>query len=286
MIYIYNSTLEVCGMGDLERWAAQSRLWNLCKRVGIAPAISTFYWHAILAVHLWSVPVTIGGVVVKFATDSRTEYSRVTSLVGEQAVIESLLDDVRKSDVVYDVGANIGTHTCFVGKRLESGLVVAFEPMPTNVARLRLNLSANIPVSRWNIAEIALSDEDGPGSLAIQGHNYGEGKHALSKDGELEIDVSRGETLIEEGRYPAPDILKIDVEGAELQVLEGFGERLADIRVVYAELHHSLSAEYGTSTKEIEEYLRDHGFGVERLGERWDAYHIRATQLHSNDSKC
>lgn len=272
-------------MRDLERWAAQTHLWYLCKLVGIAPVISTLYWHVKLTVHLWSVPVTIGGMTVKFATDSRAEYSRVTSLVGEQAVIESLLDDVRESDVVYDIGANIGTHTCFVGKRLESGLVVAFEPMPTNSARLRLNLSANIPVSRWNIAEIALSDEGGPGSLAIKGHNYGEGKHALSKDGELEIDVFRGETLIEEGRYPTPDILKIDVEGAELQVLEGLGERLADVRVVYAELHHNLSAEYGTSTEEIEEYLRDHGFGVERLSERSDAYHIRATQSHSQRSQ-
>ncbi|MFH5802302.1 FkbM family methyltransferase [Haladaptatus sp. CMAA 1911] len=220
-------------------------------------------------------------MAVEFSTDSRTEYSRVTSLVGEQAVIESLLDDVRESDVVYDIGANIGTHTCFVGKCLESGLVIAFEPMPTNTARLRLNLSANIPVSQWNVAEVALSDEDGFGLLAIKGHNYGEGKHALSQDGELEIEVFRGETLIEEGRYPAPDILKIDVEGAELQVLKGFGERLADVRVVYVELHHNLSAEYGTSTEEIEEYLRDHGFRIERLSERSDAYHIRAVQFHS-----
>lgn len=281
MIYIYNSTLEVCSMGDLERWAAQSRLWNLCKQVGIAPTISTLYWHAILAVHLWSVSVTIRGITVEFATDSRTEYSRVTSLVGEQDVIESLLDDVRESDVVYDIGANIGTHTCFVGKRLESGLVVSFEPMPTNAARLRLNLSANVPVNRWQVTELALSNEDCSGMLAVKSQNYGEGKHALSKDGELEIDVFRGETLIEEGRYPAPDILKIDVEGAELQVLEGFGERLADVRIVYAELHHNLSAEYGTSTEEIEGFLRDHGFEVERLSERSDAYHIRAIQSQS-----
>ncbi|WP_231189760.1 FkbM family methyltransferase [Haladaptatus sp. DYF46] len=265
-------------MRDLERWAAQSRLWDLCKRAGIAPAISTLYWHAILAVHLWSVPVTIGGTTVEFATDSRTEYSRVTSLVGEQTVIESLLDDVRESDVVYDIGANIGTHTCFVGKRLESGLVVAFEPMPTNAVRLRQNLSANVPVSRWNVAEVALSDEDGSGALAVKGHSYGEGKHALSVDGELDIDVCRGKTVVESGQYPAPDILKIDVEGAELRVLRGFDDVLSEVRVVYAELHHELSADYDTTTAEIEAFLRDHGFEVECLSERSDAYHIRAVR--------
>ncbi|WP_049972913.1 FkbM family methyltransferase [Haladaptatus cibarius] len=265
-------------MLDLERRAARSHLWNFCKRVGIAPVLATGYWHTKLALHLWSASVTVGGYTAEFAADTRTEYQRATSLVGERAVVESLLSDVQESDVLYDIGANIGTHTCFAGKRLESGTVVAFEPMPTNSVRLRHNLSANLPTSRWQVAELALSNEDGSGTLAVESENYGEGRHALSADGELEIDVVRGETLIEEGRYPAPDILKIDVEGAELQVLEGFDDRLADVRLVYAELHHNLSAEYGTSTEEIEAYLRDYGFEVERLGERPDAYHIRAVK--------
>ncbi|MFB9809000.1 FkbM family methyltransferase [Haladaptatus pallidirubidus] len=220
--------------------------------------------------------MSIGDHTATFATDTRTEYQRVNSLVGELPVIEALLTDVRESDVVFDIGANIGTHTCFVGKSLESGRVIAFEPMPMNAARLRHNLSANLPASKWEVAEFALSNEDGSGTLAVKGQRYGEGKHSLSSDGELKIDVFRGETLIEEDRYPAPDILKIDVEGAELQVLKGFGERLSDVRVIYVELHHDLSVEYGTSTAEIETYLRDHGFEIDRLNDRTDAYHIRA----------
>ncbi len=265
-------------MPDLERRAARSHLWNFCKQVGVAPVLATIYWHVKLALHLWSASVTVGGYTVEFGADTRTEYHRATSLVGERAVVESLLRDVRESDIVYDVGANIGTHTCFVGKRLRSGTVIAFEPMPRNVVRLRHNLSANVPAGRWEVAEFALSNENGSGTLAVESQNYGEGKHALSADGELEIDVFRGETLVEDGTFPLPDVLKIDVEGAELQVLEGFGERLSDIRAVYAELHHELSADYGTSTENIETYLRDHGFEVERLSERSDAYHIRAVQ--------
>ncbi|SIR77218.1 methyltransferase, FkbM family [Haladaptatus litoreus] len=263
-------------MVDLEHRATRSYLWNFCKRVGVAPVIATLYWHTKLALHFWSTTVTIGCHTVKFATDTRTEYQRATSLVGEQTVIESLLTDVRDSDIVFDIGANIGTHTCFVGKSLRSGRVIAFEPMPTNAIRLRHNLSMNLPASRWEVAELALSNEEGSGTLAVEGKRYGEGKHALSSDGELTVDVSRGESLIEEGRYPAPDILKIDVEGAELRVLEGFGEQLSNVRVIYVELHYDLSAEYGTSTAEIETYLRDYGFEIERLSDRSDAYHIRA----------
>ncbi|WP_458210699.1 FkbM family methyltransferase [Haladaptatus sp. NG-SE-30] len=272
-------------MPDLERLAARSRLWNLLKQAGVAPVLATFYWHVKLALHLWSASVTVGGYTVEFAADTRTEYQRVTSLVGERDVVESLLADVRESDVVYDVGANIGTHTCFVGKRLRDGMVVAFEPMPTNAVRLQHNLSANVPAGRWSIAELALSDEDGRGSLAVESQSYGEGKHALSANGELTIDVRRGETVVESGHYPKPDILKIDVEGAELKVLEGFDDVLSEIRIVYAELHHDLSTDYGTSTHEIEAYLRDHGFDIERLSERSDAYHIRAVHPSGDGPK-
>ncbi|WP_227379247.1 FkbM family methyltransferase [Haladaptatus halobius] len=265
-------------MPNLERQAARSRLWSFCKQTGIAPVLATLYWHVKLALHLWSASVSIGDYTVEFAADTRTEYQRATSLIGEREVVKSLLTDVRESDVVYDIGANIGTHTCFVGKGLREGIVVAFEPMPTNAAHLRHNLSMNVPTGRWVVAEFALSNEDGYGTLAVEGQRYGEGRHALSSNGELDIEICRGETLVESGRYPAPNILKIDVEGAELKVLQGFGDILSEVRVVYAELHHDLSAAYGTSTEEIEEYLCDHGFDVKRLNERSDAYHIRATR--------
>ncbi|WP_227357618.1 FkbM family methyltransferase [Haladaptatus salinisoli] len=263
-------------MPNLERQAARSRLWTFCKRVGIAPTLATLYWNIKLALHLWSASVSVGGYTAEFAADTRTEYQRVTSLIGERDVVKSLLEDVRESDVVYDIGANIGTHTCFVGKRLRDGVVIAFEPMPTNAAHLRQNLSMNVPAGRWVVAECALSNENGNGTLAVEGQSYGAGRHALSQHGELDIDVCRGETLIESERYPLPNIIKIDVEGAELKVLKGFGDLLSEVRVVYAELHHDLSIEYGTSTDEIEAYLCNYGFEIERLSERSDAYHIRA----------
>jgi FkbM family methyltransferase len=263
-------------MADLARRASKSRLWEVCKQAGLASHISSLYWRSKLAAKCWSASVTVGGHTVTFATDTPTEYQRVTSLVGERSVVESLLADVRPSDVVYDVGANIGTHACFVGQRLRDGLVVAFEPMPTNAVRLRHNLSTNVPSGRWQIAEFALDDEDGTGRLSVESDDFGEGKHALSTDGDLSIDVRRGASLVADGTYPPPDVVKIDVEGAELRVLRGLADQLDDVRVVYVELHHELSDAYDTSTDEIEGFLRDHGFSIERLNERSDAYHVRA----------
>ncbi|WP_327054156.1 FkbM family methyltransferase [Halomicrococcus gelatinilyticus] len=266
-------------MADLAQRASESRLWEACKRAGLASHISSLYWRSKLAANCWSASVTVGGHTVTFATDTPTEYQRATSLVGERAVVESLLADVRPSDVVYDVGANIGTHACFVGRQLRDGEVVAFEPMPTNAVRLRHNLSTNVPSGRWRVAELALDDDDGTGRLSVESDDFGEGNHALATDGDLPVDVRRGESLIDEGTYPAPDVLKVDVEGAELRVLRGLADRLDDVRVVYVELHHELSSDYDTSTAEIEAFLCDHGFSTERLNERSDAYHVRASRV-------
>ena len=150
--------------------------------------------------------------------------------------------------------------------------------MPRNTSRLRHNLSVNASASRWQVTETALSDTNKSGQLAVEGDDYGTGKHSLATDGDLNIDVRRAESLIDDGVYPPPDILKVDVEGAELCVLRGLSDYLKNVRVVYAELHHDLSASYGTSTEEIEQYLRDHGFSIQHLNERSDAYHIRAAR--------
>ena len=276
--YIYASVPDILFMSGLARRAAQSRLWAACKQAGIASHLSTLYWQSKLAANLWTASVSIGGYTATFAADTPTEYQRVTSLIGERSVIESLLTDTRPSDIVYDVGANIGTHACFVSQQLRDGTVIAFEPMPRNTSRLRHNLSVNASASRWQVTETALSDTNKSGQLAVEGDDYGTGKHSLATDGDLNIDVRRAESLIDDGVYPPPDILKVDVEGAELCVLRGLSDYLKNVRVVYAELHHDLSASYGTSTEEIEQYLRDHGFSIQHLNERSDAYHIRAAR--------
>lgn len=265
-------------MSALAKWASRSPLWRLCKHAGIAPVIARAYWQAKLALNGWSKPVTLAGHTVEFATKTDEEYERTASLAGERAVIESLLDDLRPSDVVYDVGANIGTYACFAAAELDDGIVVAYEPMPTNVSRLEQNLAVNVPPARWDIARLALADENRPGSLRVENEASGAGKHALDADGDLEIEIRRGDDLVEDGTYQAPDVLKIDVEGAELGVLKGCEGILDDVRVVYAELHRDLSRRYGTSPEAIETYLRDHGFTVEKVNERSDAYHVRATR--------
>lgn len=90
------------------------------------------------------------------------------------------------------------------------------------------------------------------------------------------VRVEPGDALIRRGRVPAPTVMKIDVEGFELDVLIGLAKSLTEpsLRFVGVEVHFALLAARGLrrAPREIEVHLRERGFWT-----RWtDASHIIA----------
>ncbi|MDS0295241.1 FkbM family methyltransferase [Halogeometricum luteum] len=245
------------------------------------------YWRARLAPSGWRHRAELDGLSAEFRMATRCEFQRATTLVGEGAVISALLSELDGDEVVWDVGANVGMYACFVLRKLTGGAVVCFEPEPSNEARLRTNLAANGPERRWRTSTLALSDRSGPGRLASERREVGAGHHYLT-DGEgesetegqvLRVDCRRGDELAG-GAFPSPDVVKIDVQGAELNVLRGMGDALDGVETAFVEVHAEKCRRYGTTAEEIEGYLRDRGFSLDSLGEpTWDrrgVYHVRA----------
>lgn len=259
--------------------AAASRLSN---RYGALGAVHRAYWRGRLTVLPEDGTVSVGGTTARFGVSTRSERRRVRHLGGERFVLEELLDGLAGTETVWDVGACVGTYACFLAQRLPEGRIVAFEPEPTNVARLRANLRANAPADRWTVTAAALSDRDGMATLDSEFVEPGGGHHHLTEaDGRVQVDVRRGESLVSEGT-PAPDVLKLDVQGAELKVLRGMGGSLSAVDRIFAELHTEKAKRYGTTTDEVEAFLADAGYSVERLGGptngRPGAYFVRASR--------
>lgn len=71
-------------------------------------------------------------------------------------------------------------------------------------------------------------------------------------------------------------MVKIDVEGAEVRVLEGFGESLSDIRTVLCEVHTDKSREFGDSPPMVERRLERAGFETVVLMEQGMDSHVLA----------
>lgn len=124
---------------------------------------------------------------------------------------------LRENSVFYDIGANAGFYTLLAGARIVSGMVVAFEPLPENVAYLRRHIELN-HLRNVRVIEAAVSDSDGASAFEPE---ITRGMGRLSEGGILRVDKVALDTLIfAQGLIP-PTHIKMDIEGEELRALFG-----------------------------------------------------------------
>ena len=142
----------------------------------------------------------------------------------EPQVVNAMVRHVRKGMVCYDVGANAGYLSLVLSKLAqEEGRVYSFEPDPKNLSALKANLRNNRR-KNMTIVEKAVSDKSGKVTFAsfdysLVGHIAHE---TTPEDASLfSVEAISLDDFVFIEKQPAPDFIKIDVEGAELQVFEG-----------------------------------------------------------------
>jgi len=167
---------------------------------------------------------------------------------------------------VYDVGANCGW---FAVRAAGAGRPVrAFEPVPATADFAERNLGrfagADTQVLRAAVgdvpgsATIHLYSSSGNNSLHERALPPG---HPLQRTGEVEVSVVRLDDLVGRDGYPAPVLIKIDVEGAELAVLRGARETLVrDRPLIVMEWAESTSRDAGHGRDAIVAELRSVGY--------------------------
>jgi FkbM family methyltransferase len=148
---------------------------------------------------------------------------------------------VRPGDVVYDIGANIGLYTRLCVSCFRAGAVVAFEPMSDNLEQLRENIILGGIGERVTVLPYALSDADdtqelqvddvssASAVLAVVSENRaseGRMRYRLPPKSESVI-CRRLDSLLADATIRPPDVMKIDIEGAEDLFLAGATECLA-----------------------------------------------------------
>jgi FkbM family methyltransferase len=148
----------------------------------------------------------------------------------------------------YDVGANFGWLSLIAARLVgPRGTVVSFEPLDENVRIVEHNIRAN-KFENVTVLPIALGNTDGParflrssqpswGMLAAMGKEPGEFV------GDTTVAVKRLDTAVREYSLPAPQVVKIDVEGGEIDVLPGAADTIATSRpLMFIELHETNAA--------------------------------------------
>jgi len=161
---------------------------------------------------------------------------------------------VKMGMTVYDIGANAGYYSLIAARRTQAG-VYAFEPFPVNHQRIVEHVKRN---RLSNITAIAAAVGATDGMAHFQsGRTLCEGR--VSGDGDLTVAALRLDTFVRS--HPVPDLVKIDVEGGEVDVLLG-GESVIQRRrpILFVATHspdldaasrHVLGS-FGYSVRELE----------------------------------
>ena len=148
--------------------------------------------------------------------DESCDFHGSMSLFGwEPFETELVKSNVKKNDIVIDVGANIGYYTLLMAKI--GAFVNSYEPAPSNFKLLQKNVYQNNFSQNVTLHNTAISNFIGTSKLYLQKNNTGGhqlGFDPFQTDNSIEVPV----TKIELDKI---DFAKIDVEGSELHVLRG-----------------------------------------------------------------
>ncbi len=185
----------------------------------------------------------------------------------EEENLEVLLSFIKEDTVFLDIGANLGFFTLQVGKRiLRRGKVYSFEPHPKLQSLLRWNVHLNGLTSTVDCFPFGLSDQNTPAKFTYPiGHLGGGAVSNLTDNADYEIVASELRRLDDVlGPDFRCDLVKIDVEGHELNVLNGMRRIVAnssEIKILFEKLSTNLGTEQA-----LEEYFDEGGFDLYQVG--------------------
>lgn len=236
----------------------------------------------------------INGYSVKINISNENEESTLEYIIeNESDLIAQMLDEIGSDEVVWDIGANIGAHSCILAEKADQ--VVSFEPYPPNLESLKKNVDLNNS-KNVKMFEIALSDKNTVENISIPettspGDQWpalvpdkisNSRKKKLQNSNLEETKVRKGDTVVE-GGMSSPNIVKIDVEGASMKVIKGMSDVLKSekCRLVYVEVHQPISNEvrpsvedFGYETHDISDKLDQFGFETTKIKERSNDFFI------------
>lgn len=192
---------------------------------------------------------------------------------GDDEMLRELVEYCGPTDTVYDIGANVGVFSLALAAGPSDRNIVAIEPAPPVVDRLRANVRLNDLEDQIHVAALGLGDQRGTRPFYLSTYSELSGYDRASAT-RWEADVAERTTAPMRRLddlatdYPAPDVLKIDVEGAGPAVLSGGRRVLREhAPAVFLETHEDGLP--GERTERARDALTAAGYTIRDRGAYW-----------------
>jgi len=214
-----------------------------------------------------------------FVVSSEKEYWMRSQLSyeAEKTTMYWIENIIKKDDVIYDVGANVGAYSLLIGKKISSkGALYSFEPESANYFSLNRNivtnnLSQKITAICMGFDEIFKIDKFYLSSLIPGSATHSVGKpesegvsfDPLHEQGIITMSIDEFVAL---AGVKFPNHLKIDVDGNEGLIVRGARKTLADERLKTLVIEISENVSQG----QVEKMIKEYGL-VEKKKEVWES---------------
>lgn len=203
---------------------------------------------------------------IKLRVNSGDEYKRLNACKKEPWTVNWIENYLCPGEVLFDIGANVGVYSLVAAKATEGkALIFAFEPAFFNFASLCYNITLNNCQNCITPFQVALYSKTSLVNFNYSALSPGSALHILGKIDESFDCVYEQPVLsysldefIEKFNLPIPNHIKLDVDGVELEIIEGASKTLSDNRL--KSLMIELNEDSDRSDETIVDLLTEKGF--------------------------
>lgn len=217
-------------------------------------------------IHKNGVFLNMVGTRTKYFWDVNDPRTAITCLaafgVYEEVESRILRRIASESSVIVDIGANVGYYTVELGKLLrKGGTLLSFEPVRETYLRLEENVGLNELGSIVKLFDLGLSNTDHQATIFLPEESGSSAAslrnlHPDEKVGSQEIKVTTLDKIFEVAQINECSLIKIDVEGGELQVIQGALNTIKKFKpIIFAELLRKWSAAFSYTPNDVLDLL-------------------------------
>lgn len=204
-----------------------------------------------------------------FTRDIGVGFPLLTTGKYEPLQTNLFLEYLHPGTTVLDVGANVGYYTVLASEKVgPKGVVFSFEPDPENFQLLKENLHLN-SCKNVQAEQKAVTNQDAEIEFTIEATNKGESAVASenSKGKRYRIPGVRIDTFLPLQKVKKLDVIKIDIEGAEIQALQGMKQTIATSNslTLFIEYNPSRIKLYGSKPDDLLKLLEGLGFTLKTI---------------------
>ncbi len=224
---------------------------------------------------------TVCGFRLDFHATDQRDRSHLRRLFStdrnELPLLENVAEELKSDDVFWDIGGYIGVYSVLASSLLPAAQICTFEPIGENVERIQNNLRLN-RAHGSTMLQVGITNETGTQQLRMN-PEYRMG--SLSVDPEhtsnaLNIDVDTGDNIVADDRCPPPTVIKMNIEGVELDAVKGMSTVLqTHVRAIYIEVHNILTPDQQQTLRDL---LTEYGFTVKIVYEEPQSYYLKGTK--------